>query len=33
MVRVANLPNEMPAEVIQRIMNKFGSVQEITDEK
>jgi hypothetical protein len=33
MVRVANLPPEMPAEIIQRIMHKFGSVQETTDEK
>jgi len=33
MVRVANLPPEMPAEVIQRIMQTFGSVQETTDEK
>ena len=33
MIRVANLPPEIPAEVIQRIMHKFGSVQEITVEK
>jgi hypothetical protein len=33
MVRVANLPPEMPAEVIQRIMPTFDSVQETTDEK
>jgi hypothetical protein len=32
-VRVADLPPEIPAVVIQRIIYKFGSVQEITDDK
>jgi hypothetical protein len=33
MDRVANLPPEMPAEVIQRITHKLSNAQEIIDEK
>jgi hypothetical protein len=32
-VRVANLPPEIYVDVIRRAMHKFGTVEEITDEK